>query len=481
MFELGGCIEPAPKQRVGSVRSGVAGASRVREWVDELAGVDGRGPDGQGCDVERIETIRALEELKSAAAAAQARLTAAFAASQRAEQRHAGVPESETARGISAQVALARRESPHRGSRLVGLAEALVHEMPRTMAALTAGETSEWRATVVARETACLPRELREQADLELGDRLARLGDSETECEAKRLAYRLDPAAYVNRCRGAANDRRVTLRPAPDTMSRLGALLPVAQGVAAHTALTKEADRLRALGDQRGRGQLMADLLVERVTGQASATAVPVEVHLVMTDTALLGEHGIASDDRADLTEPGDRADVDEPGVLLGHGPVPAPLARDLVREAPQVWLRRLFVCPETAELVAMESRRRIFPQGLRRFVVVRDRVCRTLWCGAPIRHIDHVAPAAAGGPTSAGNGQGLCEACNLAREAPGMLARPGPRGSGESVTTRTATGHEYTSRPPPLPGAPTPRRDLFGVDDSLLEWHLHQHVAAAA
>ena len=180
------------EQGLAGAGAGVVGAGRVRDWVDELATVDGRGTDGgtdsrgtdgqgtdgQALDVERIETIRALEELKSAAAAAQARLTAAFAASQRAEQRRDGVRESEVARGIGAAVALARRESPHRGSRLVGLAEALVHEMPRTMAALTAGETNEWRATVVARETACLPRELREQADLELGDRLECLGDA---------------------------------------------------------------------------------------------------------------------------------------------------------------------------------------------------------------------------------------------------------------------------------------------------------------
>lgn len=453
-----------------STETGACSAT-VRDWVDELAGVDGRGSDGEGCDAERIEMIRALEELKSAAAAAQARLTAAFAASQRAEQRRAGVPASEVGRGIAAQVALARRESPHRGGRLLGLAEALVHEMPRTMAALTAGETNEWRATVVARETACLPRELREQADLELGNRLMRLGDRETESEARRLVYRLDPAAYVNRSRGAADDRRVTLRPAPDTMSRLGALLPAASGVAAHTALTQEADRLRALGDQRGRGQLMADLLVERVTGQASATAGPVEVHLVMSDTSLLGENRAGPDERADL---------DEPGELLGHGPVPAPWARDFVREAPQVWLRRLYVSPDTGELVAMESRRRIFPRRLRRLLVVRDHVCRTPWCGAPIRHIDHVVPAAAGGPTSAENGQGLCEACNLARQAPGMLARPGPRGSGDFVTTRTPTGHEYTSRPPPLPGAPSPKEKPAGDDESLLEHHLRRDLAAA-
>ncbi|MDQ1615309.1 MAG: hypothetical protein QOJ60_1248 [Actinomycetota bacterium] len=492
-----------------------AGAATVRNWVGELARVDGRDSD-----VGRIESIRALEELKSAAAAAQARLAAAFAASQRAEQRRAGLRASEVGRGIGTQVALARRESPHRGGRLLGLAEALVHEMPRTMAALTAGETNEWRATVVARETACLPRELRQQADRELGGRLAHLGDRETEAEARRLAYRLDPAAFVARRRGAEADRRVTLRPAPDTMSRLGAFLPVAQGVAAYTALTKEADRLRALGDERGRGQLMADLLVQRVTGQASAAAVPVEVHVVMTDTSLFGNvSGRTADDRVRgpaaqptgrAAEPGDRADHDEPaepseldeldlpdradhdepgqaghdeldkpGELIGFGPVPASWARDLVREAPQVWLRRLYLSPETGELVAMDSRRRIFPRGLRRFLVLRDQVCRNSWCGAPIRHSDHVIPAQAGGRTSADNGQGLCEACNLARQAPGMRAVPGPGGSGESVTTTTPTGHEYTSRPPPLPGARS-RRRASSSDDSPWQSELRRWLAAS-
>ena len=44
------------------------------------------------------------------------------------------------------------------------------------------------------------------------------------------------------------------------------------------------------LGEAEGRtpAQVLADTLVERLTGQASAAATPVEVHLVMTDQALL-------------------------------------------------------------------------------------------------------------------------------------------------------------------------------------------------
>ena len=75
-------------------------------------------------DAERIKLISALEELKSAACAAQAQEAVAFKASQLAEQEAAGVPASQRGRGISAQVALARRESPHKAARLMGLEEA---------------------------------------------------------------------------------------------------------------------------------------------------------------------------------------------------------------------------------------------------------------------------------------------------------------------------------------------------------------------
>jgi len=142
----------------------VATAGEVAGVVTALRGLGSRGDAGS----ELIDQIRALEELKSAAAAAQARVTATFAEKQRAAQRAAGVPAAEVGRGIAAQVALARRESPVRGGRHLGLAQALTAELPHTMAALEAGELSEWRATLVARETACLPVEHRAQVDAEL-------------------------------------------------------------------------------------------------------------------------------------------------------------------------------------------------------------------------------------------------------------------------------------------------------------------------
>ena len=108
----------------------------------------GRG-DSEACEL--VSQIARLEELKGAVAAAQARAAAAFAVKERAEKRAAGV-RGRMGHTAAAQVALARRESPHRGSRHLGLAEALVNELPHTLAALDEGQISEWRATPIVRE-----------------------------------------------------------------------------------------------------------------------------------------------------------------------------------------------------------------------------------------------------------------------------------------------------------------------------------------
>ena len=401
------------------------------------------GAETAATDAERIELLSAFETLKCAAAAAQARIAVSFDASQRAEQARGGVPAKHQGRGIASQVALARHESPHKGGRHLGLAKALVNEMPFTLAALERGEVNEWGASLLVRETGTLTAEHRLAVDAALSGRLAGMSDRQLVSEAKKLAYDLDPGSPLRRIRGAVKDRRVTIRPAPDTMTYLTGFLPVAQGVAVYTALTRHADSLRARGDERTRGQIMADTLVERVTGQASAPDVPVEVQLVMTDKALLG-------------------DDDTPARLVGYGVIPASLGRALVRGAGGVaekacaWVRRLYTSPTTGELVAMDSRRRNFDGELRHFIILRDDVCRTPWCDAPIRHADHVQPVAEGGATSEEDGQGFCEACNYAKQAPGWTARASrPPGQPHTVVTTTPTGHSYTSCAPAPPGSP--------------------------
>jgi hypothetical protein len=418
-----------------------------------------------GDETGLVEGLTVLEDLKSAAAAAQCRLAEALDRVVREREASAGLPADRRGRGVAAQVALARRDSPVSGGRHLGTATALVREMPLTLAALQDSRLSEWRAVLLVRETACLSREDRTAVDHELcadPATLAGLGDRAVAEAARRAAYRLDPQAVADRASKAAKDRRVTLRPAPDTMTNLTGLLPVAGGVAAYAALCRAADQARAAGDTRSRGQVMADTLVERLTGQAHAEQVPLEVAVVVTDRSLLGVD-------------------DEPATVPGYGPVPAGWARDSAARAAHATLRRLLTEPATGQLVAMESRSRQFPRGLRRFLDLRDQTCRTPWCGAPVRHIDHVVPDAEGGATSAANGQGLCEACNYVKQLPGWASREGPasRLGDHRVETLTPTGHVYRSRAPaahaPLDDATTAATAAGNptLSDSLLEREL--------
>jgi hypothetical protein len=153
----------------------------------------------------RIDRIAALERVKAAIAAAQARETAAFVAERVQAQRAEGVPAGRLGQGAAAEVGLARRLSPYQAARYTGWATILTSELPNTFAALQAGRVAEWRALIVAKETIWLSRQHRLEVDAELAARYAALH---------------------------------------------------------HTASTQH-----ATGDPRGRGQVMPDTIVERLTG----------------------------------------------------------------------------------------------------------------------------------------------------------------------------------------------------------------------
>jgi hypothetical protein len=389
-----------------------------------------------------VARIAELERVKSAAAAGQARAAAALDAARRRAEAAAGVPSAQRGRGVGSEVALARRDSPARGGRHLGFAKALVYEMPHTLAALEAGQLSEWRATLIVRESACLDVEHRRALDAELCADMSSLngmGDARIAAAAKEIAYRLNAQAVVDRAAKAASDRTVTIRPAPDTMTWVTALLPVAQGVSVYAALKRAVD---TTFDDRSRGQVMADTLVERVTGRPVGVAEPVAVNLVVSDETLL-------------------AGSNTPAVVDGYGPIPAAIARDLVSGAvtdagSRATLRRLYAHPDSGALVAMESKARLFPRGLAAFIGLRDQRCRTPYCDAPIRHRDHAQPRRRGGPTSAVNGLGLCERCNYVKEAAGWRVEPNVDEKGRHTAEfTTPTGAQYRSGAPPPPRAP--------------------------
>ena len=377
-------------------------AAELLAAVEGLASSSGEAGTVLATDRECVDRLEVLERLKSACAAAQARITDDL--DQRARSR----PVAPTDHGLGAQVGLARRESPHRGRTHLRLARALVHDLPRTLAALERGDLDEHSAQIIADETRDLSRDDRRRADAELaagcGGTFDGLGGVKLREAVRAIALRLDERTAVRRRARALRGRRVTGRLLEDGTAQVTAVVADWQYAAVMASLSEAADSARAAGDERTRGQVLADTAVARLTGQVTAQTPPVALNVVVSAETLLGDDGT-------------------PAHVDGVGPVPASVTRRLVATSPEVRssIRRLFACPSTG--------------------------------GAPVRHVDHPVPRRAGGPSTALNGQGLCEACNYAKESPGWRQRPvsGPVDP-HTVEITTPTGHTYRSRAPGLP-----------------------------
>ena len=411
-------------------------------WLDDV--LDGLAEGVAECtgdgpvvpDAARVDRIARLEKIKAAAAALQMAESVRFAQSQAERQLAADVHPDKIGRGIADQLGLACHVSGFEAARRLGVARALRFDLPGTYRLLVGGQISEYVASLVVTETRHLDAATRREVDAKItAAGISQMGPRSAAACARRHAYEADPEGYVQRGRTERKNRRVTLRPAPDTMSVLSGYLPAEQGVACLKSLRDQTDALKAAGDPRCRDQIMADTLVERLTGQAQADDVNVEVQIVMGLDALLD------------------ANNQTPAELDGYGPLPAGLARDLMTTSKgRLWWRRLYAAPVGGPLVGGDPHRRHFDGHLRKLIMWRDRQCRDPFCDAPIRHLDHIQRYTDDGLTIYPNGRGACERGNYAREMPGWKVETessGLDGQLHTIKITTPTGHSYLSRAP--------------------------------
>jgi Domain of unknown function (DUF222) len=357
----------------------------VLGWLEEARTVFGwlAAGDGHVDAATRIERIAVLEKIKAAAAAAQLAEVVRFAQAQVAEQHAAGVDYRRLGKGIGDQIGMATKAGPWHGARRLTIGRDLWQELPGCFGLLAQGEISEHLAGLLVTETSHLDPDTRRTVDAQLvAARVDQMAPRKAAGTARRLAYAADPEGSVRRARMAREDRRVGLRPLPDTMTGLSAFLPVEQGVACWAALKARVDTLKAAGDPRTRGQIAADTLVERLTGQATADDVDVEVQITMPVENLLDPH------------------QQHPAEVAGFGPIPAGLADQIIgRTSGSRWWRRLFTAPTRdgrgSIIVGGDPAARRFTGWLAKLITLRDRWCREPFCTAPIRHVDHIVPPA--------------------------------------------------------------------------------------
>lgn len=296
-----------------------------------------------------MEQISLLEDIKCAATAAQMRQVVELRERRLSRETDEGVPTSRRGKGLGAEIALARRESPQSGSRFLSQAQIMCTDMPNALDSLTRGDMNEFTSTMLVKELVRISPATCQMVDEALADQYGNLGTKKLVDTARAYSNQVDPNAQLARYTKARTERRVTVRPAADGMSFLTALLPTVQAFAAKQALRNAAATTRATGttnphpdahgdtstqsagiaagngnepplfygtpeqiaqqvrdyaiehelsvEARTGAQIEADILVERLTGQATADGIGVELHLVMTDTAAFGVS------RADIQE----------------------------------------------------------------------------------------------------------------------------------------------------------------------------------
>src|SRR5215212_788502 len=263
--------------------------------------------------VQLEERVAQLEEEKNAVAARQADAILALGRAIAAEQIDRGVDDpTEIQRVVADRVGIACRVSAHEGGKRVRIARDLHAGHTLIRGLFAAGMLSEQKIAVITDAGTHLDPDERAQVDERLAQqRIETFGVRRIHDLARKIAAEVSREKFEARRRRARSGRRVTVRRSSEPgMADLTAHLPVEQAVACYAALRKAVNEVWVQPEPvlRGQGQIMADTLVERLTGQATAEDVDIAVHIMVPVEALL-------DPNCPL-----------PAEIPGYGPVPVDL-----------------------------------------------------------------------------------------------------------------------------------------------------------
>lgn len=366
-------------------------------------------------------------------------------------------------RGTAHRISLARHRSPRTSLAYLRRMRHVCNDMPYLFSRFESGDLNESMMMAIAGpfdETSSYERQL---FDDQFRNHPS-MFDGASVVQARDIARQ-----FVN---GILDDERgeemekktkhrgLSFRSGKDCIN-MNACLPVEVGIAVDKGLEAAAQKAKKAGDPRTIAQLKVDIMIARLTGNNPEAPLPIKLHvnLVMTDMALL-------------------MDGHDPASIPGYGSVPASYAARLLESYAETdgntpaselsdiqrrikmiaSVRRLYVLPGGHDLVAMDSKERLFKGMLRKFIELRDPYCRTPFCTNKPRHADHITQKSRGGPTSAGNGCMKCASCNLAKEARGWKEET-VRESPHQINIQPGGSVDYESYPPPLLGTARPER----------------------
>ncbi|WP_084628726.1 HNH endonuclease signature motif containing protein [Amycolatopsis nigrescens] len=341
------------------------------------------------------------------------------------------------ARWVADELAPELRLSRDTTATRVALADALVSRMPCLLAAMVAGELDIDKARQAFDGVAVLSDELARRADEILSSRIGEKNPSNWRKTVTRVVASLDPEGQRARAEARRKQRRVELHHEPDAMASLWAYLPAEIATAVYARIDMLARKLRVGEETRTMDQLRADVLAELLLGKGwEGLAAQVFIHIPL-DTAL----GIR----------------DDGCELVGHGPIPAEVGRQIMNQPNSVW-RKVLTDPVTGTVRDIGRKRYRPPAALAELVRVRDRTCRAPGCNRPAQRCDadHCTAWSQNGDTCEHNLCCLCRYHHGLKDEPGWTFEFDPETADLTVTT--PTGRTYSTRPEPLLDPPPPK-----------------------
>lgn len=389
-------------------------------------------------DAQLIDAMVGCEHTAAWAEARQARLMAEFAKRRPSDDLTSAGSDrlSVTSPFAPDEVGLALRLSRWGANARIARALELDHRLPETLQAWESGQLDERRVTAICDTVRHLSPEKAQAVQQRVLARASEQTPAQLRAALDRAVLSVDPDGAAERHRRARRDRRVTVGDERDGMASLWALLAAPDARSAYQWLSRLA---RGIGtdDPRGTDARRADLLVDLLTGKLTYAATTPETthsdeptrhrrHVDQTGAA----NGVGSRSGAATRDAGngDGADsvpprpvspgkplvqvvmplstllgtADQPCELVGHGAIPAGLAREIATDAVR---KRLVYDPLSGALLDHGRTTYRPPAALADFVRARDVYCRSPICRrrAIDAGLDHIVPYPKG-PTSADN-----------------------------------------------------------------------------
>jgi len=295
---------------------------------------------------------------------------------------------------IVSELAAALRLPERTAESLLGESRMLMTELPRTLAALSAGEISYRHAQRLIDHASSLPVESRRDFETAVLPAARSLPVGKFNETARKTRERTHPESIQVRHVLSVEDREVWVQNGRDGMASLTLYTSAADVHAAFSRVSNLAASVQSADEARTLTQIRADalidLLISGVTADGLGAGVQARIQVTIPALSLLGHS-------------------DEPATLEGYGPIDMDTARRLAGTAP--CFTRILTHPETGCVLSVGKDHYKIPKDLRRWLRVRDETCRFPGCNRPAARsdIDHGLDWQYGGATAHDNLAHLC------------------------------------------------------------------------